>query len=137
MSNRQEKEHEITPGTPEFDKMVFKLNEPVNAENVTTFNFGKEQLHEIQQGIYVMPAYIADDFNLFFMASQLIEKDWVISFSEATMENGTDVTDLSEPITTGKGLNLLGVHSPETANKILKYFNTLVNANRGEWRLIK
>ena len=71
------------------------------------------------------------------MVSQLIEDDWIVAFTEATIENETEITDLSDPIPTGEGLNLLGEHSPNDANQLLKYFETLVEAKRGEWRLIQ
>lgn len=128
---------ELTPGTPEFKKMVFKLNQEVNAENLAILNYDGNELQEIEKGVYAQPAYVADDFNLFFIVTQLIEDDWIVAFSQATIENKSDITDLSEPIPTGKGLNMLGNQSPDDANKLLQYFNTLSDANRGEWRLLQ
>ncbi|ANZ61860.1 hypothetical protein AYR62_04950 [Secundilactobacillus paracollinoides] len=128
---------ELTPGTPEFEKMVFKLNQEVNAENLAILNYDGNELQQIEEGVYAQPAYVADDFNLFFIVTQLIEDDWIVAFSQATIENESDITDLSEPIPTGKGLNMLGNQSPDDANKLLQYFNTLSDANRGEWRLLQ
>lgn len=129
--------NEITPGTPEFDQMVFKLTKDVNESTIPSLNFNGNQLQELQDGMFVMPAYIGEEFNLFFVVSQLVEDDWIMAFANATIENGNEVTDLSEPITTGKGLNLLGQQSPDDANQLLKYFNTLVDVKRGEWRLVE
>ena len=71
------------------------------------------------------------------MISQLIGSDWIIAFSKATVENQIDVTDLSEPIPTGKGLNLLGSECPIVANQILDYFSELFKKGKGEWKMIK
>ncbi|CAI2608458.1 hypothetical protein AKUA2003_08400 [Apilactobacillus kunkeei] len=130
-------EHEVTPGTEEFEKMVFKLSEEMNDNAIETLAYNGNKLEEIQEGIYAMPAYVDDNFNLFFIVSRLIKNDWIIAFAEATIENENEVSDLSDPIPTGQGLNMLGTHSPDDANQLLKYFETLADANRGEWRLIQ
>ncbi|MCY9806753.1 hypothetical protein OXT66_04225 [Lentilactobacillus senioris] len=130
-------EIEVIPGSPEFEQMLFKINGEVNDDNLTVFNFGGNQLQEVQPDMYAMPAYIEDDFNLFFIVAPLVENDWVIAFSTAEIENGNKITDLSEPMTTGEGLNSMGEVSPESANQLLQYFNTLVDAKRGEWRMIE
>ncbi|HJE86686.1 hypothetical protein KB236_04385 [Levilactobacillus brevis] len=128
---------EITPGTEEFGKMVFRLNNPVNAENLSVLNYNGAELEQIQDGVYAQPAFVSDDFNLFFVVTQLIGDDWIVAFSKATIENGNEITDLSDPLPTGEGLNLLGQVSADDANNLLSYFGTLVDAKRGEWRLIQ
>ena len=136
--NQQEPENiEITPGSKEFGKMVFRLNNPVNAENVSVLNYNGAELEEIQDGVYAQPAFVSDDFNLFFVVTQLIGDDWIVAFSKATIENGNEITDLSDPLPTGEGLNLLGQVSADDANNLLRYFGTLTDAKRGEWRLIE
>ncbi len=57
---------EITPGTPEFAKMVFKLNDAVNDENLAVLNYNGGELTQIDDGVFAQPAYVNDDFNLFF-----------------------------------------------------------------------
>ncbi|AEB73235.1 hypothetical protein [Lentilactobacillus buchneri] len=136
-NNSDNDEIAVVPGTDEFGKMLFKLNTPVTEDNLGVLDYNGGHLQPVQDGLYAMPAYVNDDFNLFFIVSQLVENDWVIAFSTATIENDHEITDLSEPYTTGKGLNLLGQKSPEDANKLLKYFNTLAEANRGEWRMVE
>lgn len=128
---------EITPGTEEFGKMVFRLNNPVNAENISVLNYNGAELEQIQDGVFAQPAFVSDDFNLFFVVTQLIGDDWIVAFSKATIENGNEITDLSDPLPTGEGLNLLGQVSADDANNLLSYFGTLVDAKRGEWRLIQ
>ena len=128
---------EITPGTEQFGKMVFRLNNPVNAENISVLNYNGAELEQIQDGVYAQPAYVSDDFNLFFVVTQLIGDDWIVAFSKATITNGNEITDLSDPLPTGEGLNLLGQTSADDANNLLSYFGTLVDAKRGEWRLIE
>lgn len=130
-------EREVTPGTEEFEKMVFKLNDDVNEDNLSALSYNGNALHNVGDNVYVMPVYVDDDFNLFIVVSQLIEEDWIIAFTQATLHEKYEVTDLSEPIPTGKGLNMLGERSAEDANKLLNYFETLSNANRGEWKLIQ
>jgi hypothetical protein len=128
---------EITPGTPQFAKMVFKLNDAVTDENLAVLNYNGNELTQIDEGVYAQPAFVNDDFNLLFVITQLIEEDWIVAFSKATIENESEITDLSEPIPTGEGLNMLGEVSPDDANNLLQYFNTLSDANRGEWRLLQ
>ncbi|MCK8624021.1 hypothetical protein [Apilactobacillus xinyiensis] len=130
-------EKEITPGTKEFEKMIFKLDKPLSGKNLQALSYNGNQLREIQDGIYVMPVFVADDFNMFFVVSQLIEDDWIMAFTQATIENDNEITDLSDPIPTGEGLNMLGSRSAADANQLLKYFNTLTETKRGEWRLIQ
>lgn len=106
---------EVTPGTTEFDKMIFKLLEPVSDLEIKSLEFNGDHFNEVQAGVYVMPAIMSENLNLFFLISQLIGSDWIIAFSKATVENQIDVTDLSEPMPTGKGLNLLGSECPIVA----------------------
>ena len=137
MADENNNEVEVIPGSPEFEQMLFKINGKVDADNLSVLNFGGNQLQEVQPDMYAMPAYIDEKLNLFFIVAPLIESDWVIAFSTAQIENGNEITDLSEPMTTGEGLNSVGEVSPETANQLLQYFNTLVDAKRGEWRMIE
>lgn len=130
-------EIEVVPGSKEFEQMMFKLNQPIDEDNISIFNFDGGQLQPVQPGLFAMPAFVTDKFNLFFMVSQLLEDDWVMAFSEATIENDNEITDFSAPITTGKGLNMVGEASPDDANNLLKYFNTLAEVNRGEWRMVE
>ncbi|AYF92492.1 hypothetical protein [Apilactobacillus bombintestini] len=130
-------EKEVTPGTEEFGKMVFKLNGDMNDDTKGALAYNGNQLEEIQDGVFVMPVFVTDKFNLFLIVSKLIENDWIVAFTQATIENETEVTDLSDPIPTGKGLNMLGEQSAADANQLLKYFETLADSNRGEWRLIQ
>lgn len=136
-NNQNNDEISVVPGTDEFEKMLFKLNTPVTKDNLGALDYNGSRLQPVQNDLYAMPAFVTDDFNLFFIVSQLVEDDWVIAFSNAKIENGNEITDLSEPVTTGKGLNLLGQKSPADANKLLKYFNTLAEAKRGEWRMVE
>ncbi|MDT6980461.1 hypothetical protein [Levilactobacillus zymae] len=135
--DNQQENVEITPGSKEFGKMVFRLNNPVNAENVSVLNYNGAELEQIQDGVYAQPAFVSDDFNLFFIVTQLIGDDWIVAFSKAKIENDNEITDLSDPIPTGEGLNMLGQVSADDANNLLSYFGTLVDAKRGEWRLIE
>jgi len=91
-NNQEDPENiEITPGTEQFGKMVFRLNNPVNAENVSILNYNGAELEQIQDGVYAQPAFVSDDFNLFFVVTQLIGDDWIVAFSKATIENGKEI----------------------------------------------
>ncbi|XIF19689.1 MAG: hypothetical protein AJITA_00367 [Acetilactobacillus jinshanensis] len=130
---------EITPGSPKFNKMVYRMIKPVNDDILQSMDYGGNHLQEIQTGVFAMPVYVKKDFNLFMIVGKLVAKDWVAVFSQATIKhkNEVTVTDLSNPFPTGKGLNMLGAHDPKSATHLLKYFQTLVDAKYGEWRLVK
>lgn len=130
-------EMEVTPGTEQFTKMVFKLNGDLDDSTIKSLEYNDNRVEEIQDGIFVMPVYVEEQFNIFLVVSKLIEDDWIVAFTQATIENGTEITDLSDPIPTGEGLNMLGDQNADEANQLLKYFETLVEAKRGEWRLIQ
>lgn len=122
---------------PKFNKMTFRLIKPLNDKVIQSLGYNGNHLQQIQPGIYVMPVYVKKDFNLFMVIGKLVANDWVAVFSQATIKNGNQVVDLTTPFPTGKGLNMLGSHSPKAANQLLKYFQTLVDAKFGEWRLVK
>ncbi|MFC7281516.1 hypothetical protein [Apilactobacillus apinorum] len=128
---------EVTPGTEQFTKMVFKLNGDLDDSTIKSLEYNDNRVEEIQDGIFVMPVYVEEQFNIFLVVSKLIEDDWIVAFTQATIENGSEITDLSDPIPTGEGLNMLGDQNADEANQLLKYFETLVEAKRGEWRLIQ
>ncbi|MCT6822478.1 MAG: hypothetical protein M3005_01225 [Apilactobacillus sp.] len=128
---------EVTPGTEQFTKMVFKLNGDLDDSTIKSLEYNGNTVEEIQDGIFVMPVYVEEQFNIFLVVSKLIEDDWIVAFTQATIENGSEITDLSDPIPTGEGLNMLGDQNADEANQLLKYFETLVEAKRGEWRLIQ
>lgn len=130
-------EMEVTPGTEQFTKMVFKLNGDLDNSAIKALEYNGNMVEEIQDGIFVMPVYVEEQFNIFLVVSKLIEDDWIVAFTQATIENGSEITDLSDPIPTGEGLNMLGDQNADEANQLLKYFETLVEAKRGEWRLIQ
>ncbi|CAI2678055.1 Uncharacterized protein AAPFHON13_08160 [Apilactobacillus apinorum] len=130
-------EMEVTPGTEQFTKMVFKLNGDLDDSTIKSLEYNDNRVEEIQDGIFVMPVYVEEQFNIFLVVSKLIEDDWIVAFTQATIENGSEITDLSDPIPTGEGLNMLGDQNADEANQLLKYFETLVEAKRGEWRLIQ
>ncbi|GLB46952.1 hypothetical protein WR164_09310 [Philodulcilactobacillus myokoensis] len=132
-------EIEMIPGTPQFNRIVLKLNDRITPQTLTMLSYNHRQLKLIQDGIYIMPAYInlSAGFNLFFIVAQLIQDDWIMAFAKANIKNEYEITNLSNPIPTGKGLNELDRYDSDKANQILKYFNTLVETKHGNWRLIQ
>ncbi len=63
----------VVPGTDEFEKMLFKLNTPVTEDNLGVLDYNNGHLQPVQDGLYAMPAYVTDDFNLFFIVLNLLK----------------------------------------------------------------
>ncbi len=129
----------VTPGTPKFDHLVFRLNHRLTDDNLQLFDYRGNHFQRIQKGVFVMPIYLSKKFNLFMVAAKLVEDDWILAFAKAKIrpEKHREVTSLLDPMPTGKGLNLLGRRAPDHANQLLKYFTTLTETKHGEWRLVK
>lgn len=120
--------------------MVFQITKPMSDTLLQAMDYKGRHLQEIQKGIFVMPIYVKGKFNLFMIVGRLVAKDWVAAFSLAKVKHHKDVTaitDLSDPFPTGMGLNMLGSRSPKSADHVLKYFQTLIEAKYGKWRLVK
>lgn len=62
-------EDNIKLGDPVFNKMLFVLDKPVNDKNHRDYRFDNEELIQISDGIWAMPAYMKDndDFSMFFL----------------------------------------------------------------------
>ncbi|CAJ1221802.1 hypothetical protein [Limosilactobacillus fermentum] len=120
----------ITPemklGRPEFENTVFMLNNPVNALNLDHFAFQGNLLPEpIDEVAYAMPAYLADDYNLFFVFAPNMRERWSITFSQVQIENGTDVVAMSNVVPIGTGLNAVNQLSASAAIELIAYLKTL------------
>ncbi|MFD1124423.1 hypothetical protein ACFQ22_03500 [Lentilactobacillus raoultii] len=127
----------IKLGDPVFDKMLFVLDRPVTEENHRDYRFENEELLQISDGIWAMPAYMKenDEFSLFFIITQIDDGQTVLAFS--TGEKAGEDFSLSNPIVTGKGLNLLMAHDQDRAASILHFINQISKAAEGNWRMVE
>ncbi|ETO40909.1 hypothetical protein B808_189 [Fructilactobacillus florum 8D] len=131
-----EQPQEILPGTPAFDRMVFRLKKTPTADNIAVFDFSSQRLVRLEPQVYTMPACLTHQLQIFFLVTKTVPGDWVMAFSRATMDDQNQVTNLSAALPTGQGLNLISENNPAIANQLLRYFQTLADANYGEWKLI-
>ncbi|UDM32339.1 hypothetical protein [Lentilactobacillus laojiaonis] len=130
-------EDNIKLGDPVFNKMMFVLDQPVTKDNFKDYKYDQYELAEISDGIWAMPAYMVEDdeFSLFFIITQIETGEEVIAFS--TGENHDGNFALSEPMTTGAGLNLANEHDEKHAQSILHFINQISKAAEGDWRMIE
>ncbi len=129
-------EDNIKLGDPVFNKMMFVLDKPVTQANHKDYKFENDELLEISDGIWAMPAYMKedDDFSLFFIITEIEDGNTVIAFSIGE-KNDQDFS-LSEPLITGEGLNLLVSHDKDRAASVLHFLNQISKAAEGDWRMV-
>lgn len=130
-------EDNIKLGDPVFNKMMFVLDRPVTKDNYRDYKYDENELAEISDGIWAMPAYMQEDdpFSLFFIVTEIDTGEEVIAFS--TGENNNGEFSLSTPMATGEGLNLMNQHDDKHANSILHFINQISKAAEGDWRMIE
>ncbi|EEI19152.1 hypothetical protein [Lentilactobacillus hilgardii] len=130
-------EDNIKLGNPVFDNMLFVLDRPVTEKNHKDYRFENEELLQISEGVWAMPAYMKndDDFSLFFIITEIDNGQTVLAFSTGE-KKGSDFS-LSNPILTGKGLNLLTAHDKDRAASILHFINQISKAAEGNWRMVE
>ncbi|MBU9789220.1 hypothetical protein KTE19_11795 [Lentilactobacillus sp. IMAU92037] len=131
-------EDNIKLGDPVFNKMLFVLDKAVNEKNHRDYRFDNEELIQISDGIWAMPAYMKDDdddFSLFFIITEIEDGHTVLAFS--TGDKKDDQFSLSEPMITGEGLNQLVEHDKDRAASILHFINQISKADEGNWRMVE
>lgn len=130
-------EDNIKLGDPVFNKMLFVLDKAVNEKNHRDYRFDNEELIQISDGIWAMPAYMKDDddFSLFFIITEIEDGHTVLVFS--TGDKKDDQFSLSEPMITGEGLNQLVEHDKDRAASILHFINQISKADEGNWRMVE
>ncbi|AEB74003.1 hypothetical protein [Lentilactobacillus buchneri] len=130
-------EDNIKLGNPVFDKMMFVLDKPVNEQNHRDYRFNNEELVEISDGIWAMPAYMKDDddFSMFFIITEIDDGNTVLAFS--TGEKKGEQFSLSNPIITGEALNMLVQHDKDLAASILHFLDQISKADEGNWRMVE
>lgn len=136
MSNENDdfQEVELTLGDPKFEQMLMVLNHGITKENASEYNFNGNDMQEVGESVWAVPAYLADDFSLFFLYTQIGTEDWVVAFAEGKMQ--TEQFELGQPMTTGKGLNVLAEKDMDRAQMVTGFVNDISKAGEGEWRMI-
>ncbi|WP_429971442.1 hypothetical protein ACQW5G_02190 [Fructilactobacillus sp. Tb1] len=130
-------EENIKLGSKAFDKMMFTLAEPVTEANHDKFHFEDYEMMEIAPKIWAMPVYMTedDDFTLFFIITKIDTGETVMAFSQGVSELDGDF-NLSQPMNTGAGLNLLDKHDNQRAKAVLNYLDQLEKDDKGAWRIV-
>lgn len=127
---------EITPemkmGMQEFENTMFMLKVAPNKGNIDRFamqgNLTPEPLDDLA---WFLPAYLAEDFNLFFIFAPNVNGHWAISCSQVTIQNGNEITGMSETVPTGMGLNAVNELNPASAIELVAYLKTLESDGLG------
>ncbi|UQS86325.1 hypothetical protein MOO44_05210 [Nicoliella spurrieriana] len=127
----------IKLGDSGFDKMLFILEKPITKANHKYYRFDNEEMQEITDGVWSMPAYMKedDDYSLFFIFTQIESGETVVAFSEGHLDGKQ--FRLSTPMPSGEGLNHLVSHDEETAGRILHFLNQISKAAEGNWRMVQ
>jgi hypothetical protein len=126
---------EMTLGEPEFDAMLMQMNHEVNASNASEYNFMGNTTQEVGENVWAVPAYLSEDYALFFLYTAIDNGDWVLAFSEADMGEGQ--FNLGTPMTTGEGLNQLYQRDQERAKMIFSFVSDMEKAGEGVWRMVE
>ncbi|PIO80508.1 hypothetical protein BSQ38_02050 [Pediococcus damnosus] len=136
MSNEDEdfQDVELPLGDKKFEQMLLVLNHGITKDNASQYNFNGNEMQEVGENVWAVPAYLADGFSLFFLYTQIDTKDWVVAFTEGKM--GKEQFELGIPMTTGKGLNVLSEKDMERAQMVTGFVNDISKAGEGEWRMI-
>ena len=115
--------------------MLMQLNHEVNSSNASEYNFMGNLTQEVGDQVWAVPAYLSEDYALFFLYTAIETGDWVVAFSEGTQTDGQ--FNLGMPLTTGQGLNRLYEKNPNRAKMVLSFVNDLEKAGEGVWRMVE
>lgn len=132
--NDEYQEVELALGDKKFEQMLMVLNHGISKKNASEYNFNGNDMQEVGENVWAVPAYLADDYSLFFLYTQIDTKDWVVAFAEGKMQ--TEQFELGLPMTTGKGLNVLAEKDIDRAQMVTGFVNDISKAGEGEWRMI-
>lgn len=122
------------PGTPAFENAIFILNQPITHYNATKFSFKEEAILEpIDDTAWALPIYLSADFNLFLIFAPNYGRRWTASCAQVTIENGNQITQMSNLVPTGTGFTALTQLNQDTAVAYLAYFESLAAQHLGYW----
>ncbi|AKP64353.1 hypothetical protein FC99_GL000582 [Levilactobacillus koreensis JCM 16448] len=113
-------------GTPEFEKTMFMLDVAPTAANIKDFALqGNLYPEPLDDTAWALPGYLSDDFNMFLVFAPNVLHHWTVTCSKVTIENGKDITEMSNVVPTGSGMNAVAHVSKAGAIELLAYFKTL------------
>ena len=123
-------------GNPIFNRMLFVLKKPVTLKNHLDYRFMNGKAREIAKGVWALPAYLKahDSHSWFFIFTKIKSGQTVVAFSKGTLAGRH--FDLSRPMTTGRGLNLLHRDHPQRAIRAAHFLNLISRAAEGDWRMV-
>ncbi|MBO8442118.1 MAG: hypothetical protein IAA89_06815 [Firmicutes bacterium] len=128
----------VDPGTDAFENAIFILNKPLTSENKEDYVFqGGIYPEPMDQAAWAMPAYLSDDFNLFFVFARNYQNKWTITFSKVEIEDDNRIVAMSKVVPTGTGFNAIARLNHDAALEILTYLETLESQKIGHWELGK
>ncbi|EHL95159.1 hypothetical protein HMPREF9103_03131 [Lentilactobacillus parafarraginis F0439] len=117
-------------GTSAFEKVMFVLDKQPTKANISDFALqGNLTPEPMDETAWALPGYLSDDFNLFLVFAPNVGDRWTVTCSKVTIENGNQITEMSNVVPTGSGLNAIAQISKSGAIELLAYFKTL-EANR-------
>lgn len=117
---------EMKLGMKEFENTMFMLRAEPSEMNIDKFAMQGDLYPERIDGTaWALPAYLSDDFNLFFVFAPNVGERWAISCSQVEIANGNQITAMSETVPTGMGLNAVNELSPSAAIELIAYLKTL------------
>lgn len=123
---------EMKLGMKEFENTMFMLRAQPTELNINKFAMQGDLLPQrIDEVAWGLPAYLSNDFNLFFVFAPNIDGCWAISCSQVEIADGNQVTAMSETVPTGMGLNAVNELSPSSAIELIAYLKTLEVNNLG------
>ncbi|MGM9882794.1 MAG: hypothetical protein ACI31K_01285 [Limosilactobacillus reuteri] len=123
---------EMKLGMREFRNTMFMLRAQPTELNIDKFALQGDLLPQrIDDVAWGLPAYLSEDFNLFFIFAPNVAGRWAISCSQVEIKNGNQITAMSETVPTGMGLNAVNELSPNSAIELIAYLKTLEVNNLG------
>ncbi|WP_288528600.1 hypothetical protein [uncultured Secundilactobacillus sp.] len=117
---------ELKLGTREFENTLFILDVVPTQENISEFALqGNLNPESIDGTAWALPGYLSDDYNIFLVFAPNVLDYWTITCAQVTIENGNEITSMSQVVPTGTGLNAISQISKSGAIELLAYFKTL------------
>ncbi|ANK62105.1 hypothetical protein [Loigolactobacillus backii] len=124
------------PGSDEFENVIFILENPVTKHNLEQLAFHDDVLPEaMNEEAWAMPAYLSEGFNLFFIFAQNMGSNWTVTFAQVTIENGNEITSMTNVVPTGTGFNAVAHVDRHASIELLAYFETLAGNGVGHWEM--
>lgn len=123
---------EMKMGMPEFENTMFMLKVAPTELNLNKFALNGDVLpQKMDEVAWAMPAYLSEDFNLFFIFAPNIINRWAISCSQVKIANDNQIVAMSDTVATGVGINAVNELSPNSAIELIAYLKTLESEGIG------